>query len=129
MPSTTTLAAFAVAAYVLIVIPGPAVTFVVARSVEGGRAVGIASVLGVHTGSLVWVAASATGLAALLMSSVAAFTVVKYLGAAYLIYLGVRALLAAHGKRGSAAADVEPLPENVPALSTRRAFRQGWAHT
>jgi threonine/homoserine/homoserine lactone efflux protein len=93
MPTSQTLLLFAPVALGLLVIPGPAVLYIVARSIDQGRAAGVASVLGIHTGSLVHVAAAAAGLSALLVSSAVAFAVVKYAGAAYLIVLGIRKLL------------------------------------
>jgi threonine/homoserine/homoserine lactone efflux protein len=94
MPEASTLALFAVAAVTLLVIPGPAVLYIVARSVDQGRAAGLASVCGVHVGTLVHVAAAALGLSALLVSSATAYDTVRWLGAAYLVWLGVRRLLA-----------------------------------
>lgn len=94
MPETSTLALFAVAAVTLLVIPGPAVLYIVTRSVDQGRAAGLASVCGVHVGTLVHVAAAALGLSALLVSSATAYDTVRWLGAAYLVWLGVRRLLA-----------------------------------
>jgi threonine/homoserine/homoserine lactone efflux protein len=94
MPDTSTLALFAVAAVTLLVIPGPAVLYIVTRSVDQGRAAGLASVCGVHVGTLVHVAAAALGLSALLVSSATAYHAVRWLGAAYLIWLGLRRLLA-----------------------------------
>jgi threonine/homoserine/homoserine lactone efflux protein len=93
IPDAPTLGLFVVAAVALLVVPGPAVLYIVTRSVEQGRAAGLVSVLGVHLGSLVHIAAAAVGLSSLLVSSAVAFNVVKYLGAAYLVFLGVRALL------------------------------------
>jgi threonine/homoserine/homoserine lactone efflux protein len=93
IPDASTLALFVAAALALLLVPGPAVLYIVARSVEQGRAAGLVSVVGVHLGSLVHIAAAAIGLSSLLVSSALAFNVVKYLGAAYLVYLGVRALL------------------------------------
>ena len=92
MPEASVLGLFVVAALVLLLTPGPAVLYIVARSVEQGRLAGLVSALGVHVGTLVHVAAAALGLSALLVSSALAFSVVKYLGALYLIYLGVRKL-------------------------------------
>ena len=80
------------AALVLLAIPGPAVLYVTSRSVGLGRSAGLVSALGIGVGTLVHVVAAAVGLSALLMSSATAFGVVKYLGAAYLIYLGVQKL-------------------------------------
>jgi len=94
MPETSTLALFAVAAVTLLLIPGPAVLYTVTRSVDQGRAAGLASVCGVHVGTLLHVAAAALGLSALLVSSATAYDTVRWLGAAYLVWLGVRRLLA-----------------------------------
>jgi threonine/homoserine/homoserine lactone efflux protein len=94
MPELQTVTVFAVAALLFAVVPGPAVIYIVTRSVDQGRAVGLVSVLGIATGTLVHVPAAALGLSALLVSSATAFTAVKYLGAAYLVYLGIRKLLA-----------------------------------
>ena len=94
MPDPTTLALFCAAALALLVVPGPAVLYIVAQSIDGGRRAGLYSTLGVHLGSVVHVAAAAVGLSAILVSSATAFTVVKYAGAAYLVYLGMGQLLA-----------------------------------
>lgn len=94
MPEPSTLALFFVAAMVLLITPGPAVLFIITRSVDQGRTAGIVSALGLGIGTLFHVGAAALGLSALLVSSALAFSVVKYLGAAYLIYLGIRKLLA-----------------------------------
>jgi threonine/homoserine/homoserine lactone efflux protein len=75
-------------------VPGPAVIYIVARSVAHGRAAGLISVLGIHLGTIVHVSAAAIGLSALLMSSAIAFGLIEYLGAAYLIWIGVQTLLA-----------------------------------
>ena len=93
MPEPKTLATFAVAAYVFAVLPGPAVIYIVTRSIDQGRSGGIVSVLGIATGNVVHVIAATLGLSALLMSSAVAFTAVKYVGASYLILLGLRTLL------------------------------------
>ncbi|GAA0366203.1 hypothetical protein GCM10009530_14990 [Microbispora corallina] len=93
MPALPTLALFATATLALLLVPGPAVVYIVTRSVAQGRAAGLVSVLGVHAGSLVHVAAAALGISAVLAASATAFAVVKWLGAAYLVYLGVRKLL------------------------------------
>jgi threonine/homoserine/homoserine lactone efflux protein len=87
------LAVFSVAALILLVIPGPAVLYIVAQSVSRGRLAGLVSMLGVQTGGLVHVAAATAGLSALLVRSSVAFSAVKYAGAAYLVLLGVRRLL------------------------------------
>jgi threonine/homoserine/homoserine lactone efflux protein len=93
VPEAETLVTFAAAAYVFALFPGPAVLYVVTRSIEQGRVAGVVSVAGIASGNLVHVVAATLGLSALLMSSAAAFTVVKYAGAAYLIYLGIREIV------------------------------------
>jgi threonine/homoserine/homoserine lactone efflux protein len=92
MPSPEVFAAFAVASLALLIVPGPSVLYIVTRSMDQGRAAGLVSVLGIHTGSIVHVAAAALGLSAILASSALAFGVVKYAGAAYLIWLGIRTI-------------------------------------
>jgi threonine/homoserine/homoserine lactone efflux protein len=92
VPDVSALGLFVVASLVLLVTPGPAVLYVVARSLEQGRRVGLVSTLGIHVGTLVHVAAAALGVSALVVSSALAFSVLKYAGAAYLVYLGVRKL-------------------------------------
>jgi threonine/homoserine/homoserine lactone efflux protein len=93
LPDPTSLGVFVVAALVLLLTPGPAVLYIVARSIDQGPRAGLVSMLGVHVGTLVHVTAAAAGLSAVLAASATAFSVVKYLGAAYLVYLGVRRLL------------------------------------
>ncbi|MDH0866406.1 LysE family translocator [Mitsuaria sp. GD03876] len=90
----TTLATFVVIVLGLFLIPGPAVLLVLSRTVQGGRKVGVMTGLGVATGDFVHTLFAAVGLSALLMTSALAFNVVKYVGAAYLVYLGVKAFLA-----------------------------------
>jgi threonine/homoserine/homoserine lactone efflux protein len=89
-PGATNLGLFISAALVLLLVPGPAVLYIVARSVEQGRLAGFVSDLGIHTATLVHVAAATLGLSAILASSALAFSVVKYAGAAYLIWLGLK---------------------------------------
>jgi threonine/homoserine/homoserine lactone efflux protein len=92
-PDSASLWLFAVAALALLAIPGPAVLYIVVQSAEQGRRVGLASVAGIHLGTLVHVAAAVLGLSALIVACAVAFSVVKYVGAAYLVYLGIRKLL------------------------------------
>jgi threonine/homoserine/homoserine lactone efflux protein len=92
MLDPSVLAIVALASLALAILPGPAVLYIVTRSVSQGRAAGVVSVAGIHVGTLVHVIAAALGLSALLMRSVVAFSVVKYAGAAYLILLGIRTL-------------------------------------
>jgi threonine/homoserine/homoserine lactone efflux protein len=82
-------ALFATAAVALLLVPGPAVLYVVTRSIHQGKRAGLVSVLGIHTGTMVHITAASAGLSALLVSSASAFTAVKLAGAAYLIGLGL----------------------------------------
>lgn len=93
MPTPSVLAAFAAASFVLLVVPGPAVLFILARSSAQGSRAGFISVLGVQSASIVHVLAAVVGLSALVVASAAAFTAVKVLGGVYLIFLGVKTLL------------------------------------
>jgi threonine/homoserine/homoserine lactone efflux protein len=97
MPDVPTFALFVAAALALLLVPGPAVIYVVARSVEGGRLIGLVSVLGVELGTLLHVVFAAAGLSAIVVSSAVAFSVVKWLGAAYLVWLGLRQILGRDG--------------------------------
>jgi threonine/homoserine/homoserine lactone efflux protein len=93
MPTWATLGLFALAALALLVVPGPSVLYIVTQSVRDGRRAGLVSVLGIQTGALVHVTAAAIGLSALIASSAKAFDALKFAGAAYLIFIGVRRLL------------------------------------
>ena len=108
--------AFLLAATVLAITPGPGLAYVVARTVAGGRAEGLASCCGTALGGLLHVAAAALGLSLLVARSAMAFTLLKYLGAAYLVYLGIRLL--ARGQGVDAAAPAAP-------LGIRRALLEG----
>jgi threonine/homoserine/homoserine lactone efflux protein len=119
MPETSTLALFTVAAVTLLVIPGPSVLYIVTRSVDQGRAAGLASVGGIHVGTLVHVAAAAFGLSALLVSSATAYNAVRWVGAAYLVWLGVQRLRARDEPSGPAK---DP---HASRLGLRRVFAQG----
>ena len=94
MPDPALWGLFVAASVVLLLTPGPAVLFIVARSVEQGRVAGLVSVLGIHLGTIVHITAAAVGLSALVVSSALAFAIVKYLGAAYLIWIGIRTFMA-----------------------------------
>jgi len=109
MPDASTFALFVAAALALLLVPGPAVLYVVTRSVDQGRPAGLASVLGVGIGSLVHITFAAIGLSALLASSAAAFSAVKWLGAAYLIWLGLQRLLTQGEEDAPAAVEPERL--------------------
>jgi threonine/homoserine/homoserine lactone efflux protein len=117
MPDLTLWGLFIVASVVLLLTPGPAVLFIVAHSVEQGRAAGLVSVLGIHLGTIVHITAAAVGLSALVVSSALAFAIIKYLGAVYLIWIGIRTLLAK---------DPDPEAPAVPTEPLRRVFRDGF---
>lgn len=117
MPEWPTLIIFISAGLALLLAPGPAVLYILARSIEQGRMAGVVSALGVGVGTLVHVAAAALGISAILVSSALVFSIVKYLGAAYLIYLGIRTLLDARRNHVQVTVDTkQPL---------RVIFRQG----
>jgi threonine/homoserine/homoserine lactone efflux protein len=109
MPSVPTLALFMVAVLGLLIVPGPAVMYIVTRSVDQGRRAGLVSVAGIGVGTLVHVTAAALGLSALLVSSALAFALVKYAGAAYLVYLGIRAMVARDPQQHASVALPQPL--------------------
>jgi threonine/homoserine/homoserine lactone efflux protein len=116
IPDPASLAVFTVAALVLLLVPGPAVLYVVARSIHQGRRAGLASVLGIHVGTLVHIAAATVGLSAVVVSSAVAFTAVKIAGAVYLVGLGLWTLFSRRPE-----ADVALGGER----NLRRAFAQG----
>jgi threonine/homoserine/homoserine lactone efflux protein len=116
IPEAHTWIVFAAAAFLLAVVPGPAVIYIVTQSIDGGRLAGLVSALGIGTGGLVHVSFAAVGLSALLLRSAVAFEVVKYAGAAYLIVLGIRRLLAR---------DVEQAAEVSHERSLWKLYRQG----
>jgi threonine/homoserine/homoserine lactone efflux protein len=97
VPDPALYGLFVLAALALLAIPGPAVLYVVSQSIEGGRRAGLVSTLGVHCGTLVHVAAAAIGLSSLLVSSARLYDAVRYAGAIYLVFLGVRTLLGRTG--------------------------------
>jgi threonine/homoserine/homoserine lactone efflux protein len=117
MPDPSTFALFAAASLAFLAIPGPSVFYIVTRSLTQGRRAGVTSMLGVQAGGLVHVVAAAVGVSALLASSAAAFTFVKYAGAAYLVYLGVKRLLTAGQSR--------PELESDDRATSTRLFAQG----
>lgn len=91
------LTLFIVASLALLAIPGPAVLYIVTRSISQGRTAGVVSVLGIEAGTLMHVALAALGLSAILVSSALAFSIVKFAGAAYLVYIGLRAWFSREG--------------------------------
>jgi threonine/homoserine/homoserine lactone efflux protein len=103
MPSLSTYALFIATALALLAIPGPAVLYVVSRSIDQGRSEGLASVLGITTGTVVHVTLATVGLSSLVLASRVAFDAVRYVGAAYLIVLGVRRLLTRRVEEDTAA--------------------------
>jgi threonine/homoserine/homoserine lactone efflux protein len=103
MPSGAAMSLFVVAAFLLLITPGPAVTYIVARSLSQGRTAGLVSSLGIGLGGLLHVTAAALGLSAIISSSALAFSVLKYAGAAYLIWLGMQRLFGASTEATEAA--------------------------
>lgn len=118
IPGATNLGLFISAALVLLLVPGPAVLYIFARSIEQGRTAGLISILGIHTATLVHVAAASVGLSALLASSALAFSIIKYAGAAYLIWLGFKKLFGP--------AQVADATAVLPRRSRARLFREGF---
>lgn len=113
---TTSLLTFMAATIALLVVPGPAVLYIVTRSIDQGRLAGLVSVMGIQVGVLFHILAAALGLSVILVTSALAFSVVKFLGAAYLIYLGVRTLMKKESLLSREAPEPQPL---------QRIFRQG----
>lgn len=120
MPSTTALLTFALAAFLIIVVPGPSVLFAIARSLTIGRRGGLVTVLGNTAGQVPLILAVAVGVGAIVAQSILLFTVVKLVGAAYLIYLGVQAI------RHRAAGDAATVGGGEPAAPLRTIFWQGF---
>jgi threonine/homoserine/homoserine lactone efflux protein len=116
VPSLSTYAVFLATAMALLAIPGPAVLYVVTRSIEMGRAGGVASVAGITTGTIVYVGLATAGLSSLILASRTAFDAVKYVGAAYLIVLGVRRLVTR---------TPDHVREEAAPRTRRRAYTQG----
>ena len=117
MFDTASLAVFVSATLALLLSPGPVVLYIVALSLKQGRMAGFVSLLGIGLGSVVHISFAALGLSVLLMQSALAFSVVKYLGAAYLIILGIRTLTSR-----AQASDVQ----SIQAMSRSQIFRQGF---
>ena len=115
MPTASAIVAFATASVILLIIPGPAVLYIVNRSVSDGRQVDIAAATGLSLGNLVHALAAAVGLSAVLATSATAFTIVKWAGAIYLVGVGVRTLM-------KPAPVIDP---DRPGVSLRRSFTQG----
>lgn len=111
MPPVSTLLPFLAASFVLLVVPGPAVLYIVARSSAQGTRAGLVSVVGVHVASIVHVVAAVVGLSALVVASATAFTVVKWIGGGYLIYLGAKTILSARHAVATGRAEVVSRPD------------------
>jgi len=116
MPDLNSLISFAIASLALLVIPGPAVLYIINRSVSDGRSIGFAGVLGIELGTFMHVLAATAGLSAILAASPSAFNAVKYSGAVYLIFIGLRTLA-----RRPAIIDA-----SVSSMTKAQAFRQGF---
>jgi threonine/homoserine/homoserine lactone efflux protein len=120
-PTVASLWSFLLVALVLVALPGPATTLVMKNALTRGPRSALVTSAGVFSADLVWMAASVVGLTAVLVASAPAFTAIRLIGAAYLVLIGVRLLLA----RGAFADDAgAPRPAAVP-VSARRAFREG----
>lgn len=120
MPGSAPIAVFIVAALALNISPGPDMLYVISRSLEQGRKAGIISALGIGAGTLVYTFVTAIGLSAILLSLPIAFEFVRYAGAAYLVYLGLRMLL----ERNSGKATTE-YSSSKSVRSLRSIFQQG----
>jgi threonine/homoserine/homoserine lactone efflux protein len=116
MPDASTFGLFVAAALALLLVPGPAVLYTVARSMDGGRLAGLVSVIGIHAGTMVYIAFAAIGISAILASSATAFSVVKWLGAAYLVWLGLQRMFTR---------EEETVPPTVEPKRLSRIFSQG----
>ena len=117
MIDPSTLWLFSLAALALLVVPGPAVLYIVGQAIDGGRKAGLVSMLGIQTGGLVHVLAAAVWISALIASSATAFTVVKLAGAAYLVVFGVLTLLRRE--------PVDPATEAPAERTSSRRYLQG----
>lgn len=117
MFETASLAVFVSATLALLLAPGPVVLYIVALSLRQGRAAGFVSLLGIGLASLLHILFAALGLSALLLRSALAYSIIKYLGAAYLIFLGIRALTAR-----ARPSDVQ----SIPLMSWAQIFGQGF---
>jgi threonine/homoserine/homoserine lactone efflux protein len=116
VPDLNSLISFAVASVALLVIPGPAVIYIVNRSVADGRQIGLAAVVGLELGTFMHVLAATVGLSAILATSENAFNVVKYLGASYLVLIGLRTLTR----------KPEAISTSASSMTQSQAFRQGF---
>lgn len=115
MPDLGSIVTFAIASVTLLLIPGPAVIYILNRSVADGREVGLSAVAGLELGNLVHAVAASAGLSAVLATSATAFNAVKWLGAGYLVFVGVRTLLR----------PATTVASEATSISRRRTFVQG----
>lgn len=115
MPELGSIVTFAIASVTLLLIPGPAVIYILNRSVSDGREVGLSAVAGLELGNFVHVIAASAGLSAVLATSATAFNTVKWLGAGYLVFVGVRTLLVRPGS----------VDTSTTTTTRRRSFAQG----
>jgi threonine/homoserine/homoserine lactone efflux protein len=115
-----TLLAFSAATIVLLILPGPAVMYIVTRSATQGRKAGLVSVAGIHLGTTVHIGAAMIGLSAVLAASATAFTITKLIGAGYLVWLGVQSIVAYWQGRGAVVSASAP-----EMRSLRRVFTDG----
>lgn len=111
------LVLYVLAVFVAMIVPGPDMMFVLASGARGGPRVGLLAALGVASSEVIHITAAAAGLSAVFAAAPAAFTVVRLLGAAYLLYLGLQALRSARRR--------DPLPASEPSVSGRRAYLRG----
>src|SRR5919202_926968 len=121
MPDLTQLALYFATALMLAVTPGPGIFYVAARTLAGGRAEGVASGFGTGLGGMVHVVAGSLGVSAIVLASAELFTILKLLGAAYLVWLGVRTVQAARLDAVALAAG----GAGAPPVGARQAFREG----
>jgi threonine/homoserine/homoserine lactone efflux protein len=121
MPDITQLALYIAAALILAITPGPGIFYVAARTLAGGRAEGIASSFGTGLGGMVHVVAGSLGVSAIVLASAELFTSLKLVGAAYLVWIGIRTIQIARRDAASALID---RPASPP-IGARRAFREG----
>jgi threonine/homoserine/homoserine lactone efflux protein len=119
MPSPELLVGFAIAAFLIIIVPGPSVLFVISRALAYGRRSAVTTAVGGAAGSFVMAAAVAVGIGAIVQTSAVAYTVIKLVGAAYLIYLGIQAIRHRRAIR-------EAFQQQASPLSGRRTWWEGF---
>jgi threonine/homoserine/homoserine lactone efflux protein len=120
MPELPQLALYVAAALILAITPGPGIFYVAARTLAGGRAEGVASSFGTGLGGMVHVVAGAVGVSAIVLASAELFAALKLIGAAYLVWIGIRTFLSARRDAAAALAG-----NTAPPIGSRRAFREG----